>query len=34
MWELLRCGAEDNGIVHGSSAHQGRAAGGDNDDDD
>src|SRR5882757_11279092 len=27
MWKLVRRGAEDNGIVHGRSAHQGRAAG-------
>ncbi len=33
MWELIRCGAEDNGIVDGRSAHQGRAAGGDINDD-
>jgi hypothetical protein len=33
MWELIRSGVGDNGIMDGSSAHQGRAAGGDNDDD-
>jgi hypothetical protein len=27
MWELLRGGAEDNGIVHGRSARQGRLQG-------
>src|ERR1700720_4713247 len=27
MWELVRCGAEDNGIVHGRSAHKGGLQG-------